>query len=78
MLAGLLKKHGLEAQALEHEAISEGGIISLEAGVKLVCLSYLSLGSSKAHVRYLVRRLRRILPHAKIVIGYWGETPAAV
>ena len=78
MLAGLLKKHGLEAQALEHEAISEGGIISLEAGVKLVCLSYLSLGASKAHVRYLVRRLRRILPHAKIVIGYWGENPAAV
>ena len=78
MLAGLLKKHGLEAQALEHEAISEGGIISLEAGVKLVCLSYLSLGASKAHVRYLVRRLRRILPHAKIVIGYWGDNPAAV
>jgi hypothetical protein len=30
-----------------------------------------------AHVRYLIRRLRRILPNAKIVVGYWGENPTA-
>ena len=77
MLAGLLKKHGLEAQWLDHEDISTGHIISLEASVKLVCLSCLSLGLRTAHIRYLVRRLRRILPHAKIVIGYWGENSAS-
>jgi len=78
MLAGLLKKHGLQAQTLDHAAISEGSIISLEASVKLVCLSCLSLGLSTAHIRYLVRRLRRILPHSKIVIGFWGEGSAAI
>jgi hypothetical protein len=78
MLAGLLKKHGLQAQTADHEAIAEGRIISLEASVKLVCVSCLGLGMSTAHIRYLVRRLRRILPNAKIVIGCWGETSAAV
>jgi predicted PurR-regulated permease PerM len=74
MLSGLLRKHGLKAQTIHHGAIADGRIISLEASVKLVCLSGLSLGLSTAHIRYLVRRLRRILPHAKIVIGFWGET----
>jgi len=74
MLSGLLKKHGLQAQTLDHESITDGRMISLEATVKLVCLSGLSLGASTAHIRYLVRRLRRILPHATVVIGFWGET----
>jgi predicted PurR-regulated permease PerM len=78
MLAGLLKKHGLEAQPLDHAAISEGRIFSLEKSVKLIVLSYVSLGPRTAHVRYLVRRLRRILPDAKIVIGYWREHPDPV
>jgi hypothetical protein len=73
MLAGLLRKHGLKAEPLDHDAITEGRIVSLEADVKLVCLSYLGLGVSRAHVRYLVRRLRRIVPNAIIVVGYWGE-----
>jgi len=78
MLAGLLKKHGLRAQTIDHEAIAEGSIISLEESVKLVCLSSLNIGLSTSHIRYLVRRLRRIIPHSKIVIGYWNETSAPV
>jgi predicted PurR-regulated permease PerM len=77
MLAGLLRKHGLKAEPLDHDAITEGRIVSLEADVKLVCLSYLGLGVSKAHVRYLVRRLRRIVPNAMLVVGYWGENSDA-
>jgi hypothetical protein len=77
MLAGLLRKHGLKAEALDHDAITEGRIVSLEADVKLVCLSYLGLGVSKAHVRYLVRRIRRILPKVILVVGYWGENSEA-
>jgi len=77
VLAGLLQKHGLRARALDHEGISEGGLTSLESKVKLVCLSYMGLGVTTAHVRYLIRRLRRILPNAKIVVGYWGENPTA-
>jgi predicted PurR-regulated permease PerM len=79
MLAGLLEKHGLKARALDHEAISAGHIVSLDAAnVRLVCLSYLGLGGSAAHVRYLVRRLRRLLPEeSKILVAYWAEDPGS-
>jgi predicted PurR-regulated permease PerM len=75
MLAGLLKKHGLKTRAAESEAISAGHIVSLDATkAKLVCLSFLGIRSSPAQVRYLVRRLRRILPSGcMILVGYWAD-----
>jgi hypothetical protein len=78
MLAGLLKKHGLKARLAESEAISAGHIASLDAAkTKLVCLSFLGIGSSSAQVRYLVRRLRRILsPGCLILVGYWAADAA--
>jgi predicted PurR-regulated permease PerM len=79
MLAGLLKKHGLKARAAASEAISAGHIVSLDAAkAKLVCLSFLSVRSSPAQVRYFVRRLRRILPSGcMIVVGCWDDDDAA-
>jgi predicted PurR-regulated permease PerM len=79
MLAGLLKKYGLKALALDHEAISPGHIVSLDASkAKLVCLSYLGIGNSPAQVRYLVRRLRRIIPTGcMILVGHWAEDAAS-
>jgi hypothetical protein len=49
--------------------------VSLEASkTKLVCLSYLGAGGNAAHVRYLVRRLRRILPEgATVLVGFWAD-----
>ena len=78
MLAGLLKKHGLKARAAESKAVSAGNLVSLHAAkAKLVCLSYLGIGSSPAQVRYLVRRLRRILPSGcKILVGSWTDDAA--
>jgi hypothetical protein len=75
MLAGLLKKHGLKARAAGSEAISAGNIVSLvTTKAKLVCLSFLGIGRSPAQVRYLVRRLRRILPSGcTILVGYWAD-----
>jgi AI-2E family transporter len=75
MLAGLLKKHGLKPRVVENKAISAGNIVSLEAAkAKLVCLSFLGIGSSPAQMRYLVRRLRRILPSScMILVGYWSD-----
>jgi hypothetical protein len=75
MLAGLLKKRGLKAHAAESEAISASHIVSLDAAkAKLVCLSFLASGSGQAQVRYLVRRLRRILPKGCVIlVGYWAE-----
>ena len=78
MLAGLLNKHGLKARVAESETVSAGNIISLEAAkAKLVCLSFLGIGSSSAQVRYLVRRLRRILPSGSIIlVGCWTDDAA--
>lgn len=77
MLAEVLKKRGLGAKALPPEAISPAHIASLEGTeAKLVCLSYLGMGSGPATIRYLVRRLRRILPKGTtILVGYWAEGP---
>jgi predicted PurR-regulated permease PerM len=81
MLASLLKKFGLPARALDSEAVSAAHIVSLaSAAPKLVVISYLGIGGSAAQVRYLVRRLRRILPHgATVLVGYWaGEINAGM
>jgi hypothetical protein len=75
MLAGVLQRQGLRARALPSDAISAAHIVSLEASkTKLVCLSYLGAGANAAHVRYLVRRLRRILPDgARVLVGFWCD-----
>ncbi|MEX2165906.1 MAG: AI-2E family transporter [Methyloceanibacter sp.] len=75
MLAEVLNKRGIAAAALPHETLSAGHIASLErTEAKLVCLSYLGLGTGAAHIRYLVRRLRRILPKGTLIlVAYWSE-----
>ena len=75
MLAEVLNKRGIGAAALPHEMLSAGHIASLEGTeAKLVCLSYLGLGTGAAHIRYLVRRLRRILPKGTLIlVAYWSE-----
>jgi predicted PurR-regulated permease PerM len=43
----------------------------------LVCLSLISTGSlARAH--YLVRRVRRRAPRAKVVVGFWGTPPREI
>jgi predicted PurR-regulated permease PerM len=71
MLAQLLEKHGLRARIEGVEAISSIRIFNLEtSGVVMVCVSYLDT-SSAAHMRYTIRRLRRRLPQARIMLGCW-------
>jgi predicted PurR-regulated permease PerM len=79
MLAGVLQHQGLKARAVPSEAMSAAQIISLGGSkAKLACLSYIGAGASAAHVRYLVRRLRRILPlGATVLVGYWAGEGAA-
>ncbi|HUU25934.1 MAG TPA: AI-2E family transporter [Methyloceanibacter sp.] len=75
MLAAVLDKRGLRAEALPPETISAGHITALASTkAKLVCLSYLGLGTGPAHIRYLVRRLKRILPEGTMVlVAYWDR-----
>ena len=71
MLAQLLVKHGLVARIAGAEALSTAGILRLDTSeIAMVCISYLD-GSSPAHIRYTIRRLRRKLPHAQILLGCW-------
>jgi predicted PurR-regulated permease PerM len=78
MLAGVLRKRGLEAKTLPPETISAGHIASLgETEAKLIVLSYLGIGNSPAVIRYVVRRLRRILPAATpVLVCFWAGAQA--
>ena len=57
MLAQLLRKHGLGARVVPHEAVSRSNILGLDVkGVAMVCISYLEISGNPAHLRYLLRR----------------------
>jgi predicted PurR-regulated permease PerM len=71
MLAQLSTAHGLAARIEGAEALSTTNVFRLETtGVAIVCLVYLD-ASGPAHMRYAVRRLRRKLPKAIIILGCW-------
>ena len=71
ILAQLLDKHGLHARVEGVEAIASTSIFHLETkGLAIVCVSYLDT-SSPARMRYTIRRLRRRLPQARIILGCW-------
>jgi predicted PurR-regulated permease PerM len=72
MFAQLCNVHGLRTHVEGPEALSTNNIFRLETeGVALVCLSYLN-ASNPAQIRYAVRRLRRKLPKARIMVGLWS------
>ncbi len=71
MLAQLLEKHGLGARAEGADAVAISNIFRLDtAGIGMVCLSYLDAGSP-ARMRYAIRRMRRKLPEAQVLLGCW-------
>jgi len=77
-LAQILSKHGLGARATRKEETSPSGIFGLDAsGVMLACVSTLEDGSP-AHTRHLVRKLRRKMPQAHILVCCWGRTNGAM
>jgi predicted PurR-regulated permease PerM len=72
MLAQLLSKHGLGSRIVPHEAVSRSGIYNLDmTGVEMVCISYLEISGTPAHLRYLLRRLKKKAPKAPILVGLW-------
>lgn len=76
MFAQLCTVHGLHARVKGPEALSTSNIFQLEtAGVAIVCLSYLN-AANPAQIRYAVRRLRRKLPSARIMVGLWTGVEA--
>ena len=80
MLGQLSTAHGLVARVEGAAALSTTNVFQLEtAGVAIVCLVYMD-SSGSAHMRYSVRRLRRKLPKATIILGCWMKdvNPAAL
>lgn len=72
ILAQLLRKHGLGAGVVAHEAVSRGRIGELDlSGTAMLCISYLDITGSPAHLRYLLERLRRRAPDTPILVGLW-------
>jgi predicted PurR-regulated permease PerM len=77
MVSQLLTLHGLAARVEGPDALATANLFRLEtAGVALVCLSYLDT-TNIAHIRYAVRRLRRKLPRAIIMVGCWNSSDGA-
>ena len=73
MLGQLATAHGLTARVEGPEALSTMNVFRLETtGVMIVCLIYLDT-SAPAHMRYSVRRLRRKMPRATIILGGWDK-----
>jgi predicted PurR-regulated permease PerM len=76
VIAQLLERRGLGARAEPADALSVSRIFSLDTtGVAFVCLCYVE-SANQAHIRYAVRRLRRKLPEAPILIALFGENSA--
>lgn len=69
MLAQLSTEHGLAARVEGAASLSTTNVFRLDTtGVAIVCLVYLDAHAA-AHMRYSVRRLRRKLPEATIILG---------
>ena len=78
MLAQLLEKHGLSTRVQPFADVASAKALKVDApDARLVCLSYFGLIGNPAHVRFLIRRLKRLMPNAKFLAGYWmlGEDP---
>jgi predicted PurR-regulated permease PerM len=74
MLIQLLEKHGLGGSVETNAAVSASNIVRLNsAGAMVVCLSYLDLGSSAAHLRHSIKRIRGQIAGATVVAGLWGH-----
>jgi predicted PurR-regulated permease PerM len=72
MLAQLLEKHGLPALVQPFADVSSARSFKIDApDAPLVCLSYFGAIANPAHVRYLVRRLHRVMPNARFLAGFW-------
>jgi predicted PurR-regulated permease PerM len=77
MFAQLCEKHGLSARVEGPDALSTANIFRLQTtGVAFVCLCYVS-ATNPAHMRYAVRRLRRKVPQARIMLACWAEGATA-
>ncbi|KAA5611922.1 AI-2E family transporter [Rhodovastum atsumiense] len=79
MLAQLLRKHGLGARVLPHDAVSRARVGSLDiSDAAMICFTYLDIAGTPSHLRYLLRRLQARLPGAPTLVGFWPAEAAVL
>jgi predicted PurR-regulated permease PerM len=72
LLAHLLKQRGINAWVQPFADVARAKGFRLDTrDAPFVCLSYFGSASKPAHVRYLVRRVKRAMPASKILAGFW-------
>ena len=72
MLVQLFDQQGIGGRLVRYRDVSRYGIEALDvADVGMVCIAYLNISGSPAHLRYLVQRLRKRLPGLPILVGLW-------
>jgi predicted PurR-regulated permease PerM len=77
IVAPLVERRGLGARMEPAGALSISRFFSLDTeGVRVVCLCYVE-SASWAQIHYAIRRLRRKLPEASIIVALLGEQRAA-
>ncbi len=73
MAAQILAKHGLPSRLAQHEAVARATLPALDMqDISLIVVSYMEATGSPAHLRSLVRRLRRRAPEAGIILALWA------
>jgi hypothetical protein len=76
MLAQILDKHGVASWVQPFTDVSSAKGFKVDApDARIVCLSYFGAASSPVHVRYLIRRLRRVMPTAQFLACFWMLDP---
>ncbi|MFC4166932.1 AI-2E family transporter [Teichococcus aestuarii] len=79
LLAQILGKHGLGARVVPHAAVSRRDIARLDTrGALMVCVCVVQMPGAPSHLRYLLRRLRQVLPQTPIVAGIWTGQEAGL
>lgn len=72
LLAHVVEKRGIGARVVSANQVSPANLANLDiGGVQVVCVSYLDPGNYK-NARYLVRRLKKRMPKAHPIAGFWG------
>lgn len=71
LLAQILEKRGLKPSVQPYTAGRARKDYRPPANVRLACISQFGASENPASIRYLIRRLKRVLPQAQFVACFW-------
>jgi AI-2E family transporter len=73
ILAQILSRQGIKARSASVDRLSKLAAIDLDK-IRLVWICSLDAPNEQAHMRYLVRHLKRVAPDITICAGFWQRT----